>query len=191
MVMDPSASVVFCLCLVVKLKGKLVKLWDCLALDDGKWENGPELPVPVYLPRVTQIKGISYLLDSWEIQQLLELDPESNTWVRRASPPDGLDNAVSMTSLNDRLCVAGGCHDHVCLWYNPATDAWSKGQQPLMDHRWGSLVPYGNKVILLGGDTDEVEELCIETGAWSVSNMKLPRKLWLHQALVLDIPQQE
>ena len=174
------------------IAGQWSKLVDCLALDDGKWQNGPELPIYVYFPRVAEIKGIIYLLDSWETKLLLELDPENNTWVRRASPPDGLFGDVSMTSLNDQLCVAGGRgSDRVCLWYSPATDAWSKGQQPLMDHYFGSLVHHDNRILLLGGQTDEVEELCTETGAWSVSSMKLPVPLEDHQALVLEIPQQE
>ena len=165
---------------------------DCLALNDGKWENGPDLPMAVYLPRVSQIKGTIYLLDSWKTKQLLELYQENNTWVRRASPPNGVHEGVSMTPVNDQLCVAGGpTSKHVCLWYNPVTDAWSKGQQPLVDHYFGSLVHHDNRIFLLGGKTDEVEELCIETGAWSVSNMKLPRKLKHHQALILYIPQQE
>ena len=173
-----------------EIGGQYSKSVDCLALDDGKWENGPELPIALYLPRVLQINGIIYLLDSWETKRLLKLDPESNTWVIRASPPDGMDWLVSMTSVNDQLCVAGGC-ESVCLWYNPATDAWSKGQQPLVHHWCGSLSYHDNSILLLGGQTDDVEELCIETGAWSVSSMKLSRKLWCHQALVLDIPQQE
>ena len=163
---------------------------DCLALDGGKWENGPELPTVVYLPRVAHIKGIIYLLDSWNTKQLLELDPENNTWVRRATPPGGVDKGVSMTSVNDQLCVAGG-GVRVCLWYSPTTDAWSKGQLPFVGHRWGSLVHHNSKIFLLGGQTYKLEELSIETGAWSVSSMKLPRKLTHHQAFVLDIPQQK
>ena len=106
---------------------------DCLALDGGKWENGPELPVAVFLPSVAQIKGIIYLLDSFETKQLLKLDPEKKAWVRQASPPNYEDQSVSMTTVKDQLCVAGG-HEPVCLWYNPAVDAWIKGQQPLMNH---------------------------------------------------------
>ena len=176
-----------------QIAGLESKSVDCLALDDGKWQKGPELLVSVYWPRVTQINGTIFLFDSFRTKQLLELDSETNTWVRRASPPPGVDDAVSMSCLNGQLFLAGGRQGHGCvsLWYNPVTNSWSKGQQPLQNHCYGSLVLHDSNVILLGGKTDEVEELCIKTGAWSVSNIKLPSALFFHQALVLNIPQYE
>ena len=160
---------------------------DCLALEDGRWQNGPELPMGVYLPRVAQIKDIIYLLDSQNSKQLVQLNPESNAWVRRAMPPNEVCYEVSMTSVNDMLCMAGKQgDDRICAWYNPATDAWSKGQQPLLSHCGGALIHHNNKVILLGGRTDEVEELNIETGKWSVSSIKLPAPLYLPHSLVLQ-----
>ena len=160
---------------------------DCLALEDGQWENGPELAVAAKFPIVAQIKSIVYLLDCSNTRLLLKFDPENNTWIRQASPPYGDYSVASMTTANDQLCVVSGrwCH---CAWYNPATNAWCKVQQPLKDHYWGSLVHHGNKIIHLGGRTNDVEELSIETGTWSVSSIKLPVKLQNHRALVLDIP---
>ena len=162
---------------------------DCLALEDGQWENGPELPKAVNLPRVAQIKSIIYLLDC-NTNQLMKFNPESNTWVLKASPPDGDYEVGSMTSVNGQLCVASTALCN-CAWYNPTTNAWSKGQQPLKSHYWGSLVYHDNRIIQLGGQTDTVEELSIETGTWSVSSIKLPVALEFHQGLVLSIPQQE
>ena len=161
---------------------------DCLALKDGQWQNGPELPVTSVRPLVAQIKGIIYLLDGRIPKQLLKLDPESNTWIRLASPPNNDYSVASMTSANHQLCVAGGSGRH-CAWYCPATNVWCKVQQPLnLFHNVGSLVHHDNKIIYLGGRIDAVEELCTETGTWSVSSIKLPVKLWYHQGLVLHIP---
>ena len=175
-----------------EISGQDSKSVDCLALEDGQWENGPELAVAVRLPIVAQIKGIVYLLECTNTRQLLKLDPESNTWIRLASPPDGDYSVASMTAANGQLCVASGCLQRChCAWYNPATNAWCKAQQPLKAHDWGSLVHHDNKIIHLGGRINDVEELSIETGTWSVSSIKLPVKLQNHQALVLDIPQHE
>ena len=161
---------------------------DCLALEDGQWQNGPELPTTsgVYLPRVAEIKDTIYLLDSFGSTELMQLSPESNTWVRRATPPDVYFD-VSMTSVNDMLFMAGRKGDvRICAWYNPATNAWSRGQQPLLSHCCGTLVHHDNKVLLLGGQTDEVEEFSIETGTWSVHSIKLPAPLYLPHSLVLQ-----
>ena len=172
------------------IAGQISKSVDCLALKDGQWRDGPELPIAVYLPRVAQIKGIIYLLNLHGAQQLLKLDPESNTWVSQGSPPGGDFSFASMTSASNQLCIAGGIF-HRCVWYNPSTNSGCIGQQPLTKHRYGTLIHHSNKIILLGGKTNDVEELCTETGTWSVSNIKLPVALANHQGLVLDIPLQE
>ena len=173
-----------------KIYGQDSKSVDCLNLKDGQWQNGPELPEALCRPIAAQIKGIIYLLDCWSPIQLLKLDPESKTWVRLALPPDDDYSVAAVTSTNNQLCVAGGTPRH-CVWYNPATNSWCKGQQPLKVHWWGSLVHHDNKIIHLGGQIDDIEELSIETGTWSVSSIKLPVKLQRHQGLVLDIPLQE
>ena len=162
----------------------------CLVLEDGQWQHGPELPVAVGSPIVAQIKSTIYLFEHM-IKQLLKLDPESNTWIKQASLPDGDYSVVSMTSANNQLCVAGGSGRN-CAWYIPETNSWCKGQRPLdLFHSWGSLVHHDYKIFYLGGYTHAVEDLCIETGTWSVSSIKLPVRLQCHQALMLDVPQQE
>ena len=172
------------------LSGKTSKSVDCLALEDGQWKDGKELPIAVWIPVVAQIKGIIYLFDRFNTNQLLKIDPKSNRWIRQASPPPGNYIGVSMTSANNQLCVTGGSECH-CTWYNPAMSSWCKGQNPIKMHHYGSLVHHDNKLIYLGGQSDDVEELSIETGTWSVSSIKLPVKLEEHEGLVLDIPQQE
>ena len=172
------------------ISGSNSKSVDCLTLEDGQWKDGTELPIAVWLPVVAQIKDIIYLFDRNYTHQLLKLDPESNAWIRQASPPRGDYSGASMTSVNNQLFVVGG-RERCCTWYNPAMYSWCKRQNPIKVHWFGSLVHHDDKLIYLGGKSDDVEELSIDTGTWSVSSIKLPVKLEGHQGLVLDIPQQK
>ena len=95
-----------------------------------------------------------------------------------------------MTSVNGQLVVAGGRNFSVCAWYNPATNTWCQGQQPRVRHNYGCLVHCADKVLLLGGAAFEnIAELSLDNRSWSVRDIKVPGKLKLYFAVMLDIPQ--
>ena len=173
---------------------------DYLALEDGTWKSGPDIPVDVRYPKVAEITGSAYLLDE-ETRQLNQLDVttsmEGKVWNKRASlPGDGDCEGVSMISMNHQLCVAGG-RGRMTAWYSPATDTWSIGQQTIQEHWYGPLVFHDNVLFLLGGSyktthgANDIEQLSMENGSWAVSDMKMPEKLMLQHALVLYIPQDD
>ena len=101
-------------------------------------------------------------------------------------PEDGANDA-SMISVNNQLLVAGGWKK-VCAWYTPSTDTWCMGQKPKEWHHYGSLVYHDNTILLLGDTsedgTDAVEEY---SGTWSVIDIKMPKNLRNHHAVVLDM----
>ena len=78
-----------------------------------------------------------------------------------------------------------------CSWYRPETDTWCTGQQPLREHKFGTLAYHHDKLVLLGGSfnggTDEVEEYNIEDNKWSLCSYKMPKQLYLHHAVVLSM----
>ena len=123
----------------------------------------------------------------------LKLDFERKVWDRLASlPVDGACHGASVTVVNYKLCVAGG-PNMICAWYDPATNAWSIGQKVTKKHLYGSLLVYNNTLLILGGNwnnegADEAEELNLTDGSWSDSNIKMPPSLFVHHAMVLDIP---
>ena len=178
------------------VKGATNMSVDFLALDDGTWQHGVDLPIAVVWPKVADIKDTVFLLDAEKSKELLKLDLERKVWDKLASLP--VDNSclgVSMAVANYKLCVAGG-ENMICAWYDPATNAWSIGQKLTKQHKYGSLLVYNNTILILGGNycsgcTDEIEELNLPDGSWSVSNIKMPASLRLHHAMVLDIPQQD
>ena len=168
-----------------------------LLLNDGNWQRGVDLPTAVEWPKVAGIKDTAYLLDAESSKQLLKLDLERKMWHRLASlPVDDQCNGVSMTVVNDKLCVAGGRPNKICAWYSTATNSWSIGQVPGSPHYYGSLLVHDNTLLILGGSNhyygnDAVEELNLAHGCWSTSNIKMPASLTFHHAMVLDVPQQD
>ena len=87
-----------------------------------------------------------------------------------------------MTSAQGRLFVAGG-ESMICAWFDPKTNAWCTGQQPLHQHKHGALAYHNEKLLLLGGNlnggTDAVEECDIEEDKWTVCSYKIPKKIYM------------
>ena len=158
-----------------------------LALEGGSWQLGPSLPNVIIWPKVTNVNDNVYVLDTGS-SDFLQLNFDRSIWIKQAPFPCQC-TGTSVTSTNGQVVVAGGL-DKRCGWCNPATNAWSMGQQTLHSHTYGSFVPYDKKLLLLGGfDTVAIEELSIEDGSWSVSDIKMPAQLMNHVSLVLDIPE--
>ena len=163
-----------------------------LKIEGGVWQIEPDMPLPVKFPKVSDIDGNVYMLDSEVTNELFQLEVQTNTWRKRAPlPVKESCFGISMTSARGRLYVAGRKKGRMCAYYEPVTDTWCFGHQPLLKHKYGSLVCYNNKLILLGGSfkgcTDEVEEYDIDEGSWTVCSYKMPKRLHLHTCVVLDM----
>ena len=161
-----------------------------MVLESGKWNDGPSLPLTVKLPKVTNIASIVYLLDAEVSKKLWHMDVDEGVWNELAPLPIQQSSiGTSMISARDRLFVAG--RKMICAWYRPHSDTWCIGQQPLREHRYGALAHYNNKLLLLGGytkgGTEEVEEYNIDEDKWSLCKYKMPKKVYLHHAVVLDM----
>ena len=160
---------------------------DLMTVKDGVWKKGPNIPLAVSFPKVSNIGDSVYLLDE-DSKQLWHLDVDNKVWKQLASiPAEGGCIGVSMTSARGLLFVAG----KICAWYSPDSDTWCTGQQTLCKHRYGALAYHNDKLLLLGGSeyggTDEVEEYDIDEDTWSVCSYKMPKKLYCHHALVLNM----
>ena len=157
----------------------------------GRWEHEADMPLAVTLPKVSNIANTVYLLDAENSMKLLQLD-DKKVWSELAPlPVEGPCYGINMISARGRLFVAGG-KDMTCAWYNPDSNTWCTGQQPLGEHIYGALACHNDKLLLLGGSytggTDEVEEYDIDNDTWSMCSYKMPRKLCGHHAFILDMP---
>ena len=162
---------------------------DLMIMKEGEWINGPQMPLPVKFPKVSNLSDSVYLLDEIT-NKLLHLDIDKKVWSQLASLSEKKKYCVgvSMTSAGGRLLVAGGWH-RICALYQPETNTWCTGQQPLWKHMYGAIVHYNDTILLLGGNyedgTDEVEEYDIGADKWTVCSYKMPRKLHNHHAFSL------
>ena len=161
-----------------------------MVMECGRWEHEADMPLAVTLPKVSNIANTVYLLDAENSMKLLRLDAKK-VWSELAPPPvEGGCSGVNMISARGRLFVAGGA-DMICVWYNPDSNTWCKGQQLLREHKYGALAYHNDRLLLLGGSyaggTDKVEEYDIDNDTWSVCSYKMPRKLCGLHAFVLDM----
>ena len=147
-----------------------------LDLDGGKWNQEPDIPITVRYLVVACVDSSIFLFDSCDSNQLLQLDMMTKTWSIKAKPPQQEYWAACMISVNGQLLICGG--NKAFGQYNPSTDTWTTGNAPTLPHSYGALVHHDQKVYLIGGgNEDHVEEYDLDTKAWSVCDVKLPKKL--------------
>ena len=160
-----------------------------MKMKKGEWNNGPIMPLAVKFPKLSNLGDNVYLLDEIT-NQLLRFDTNEKVWSQLASLSEEKTYCVgvSMASARGQLFVSGG-GNRICAWYQPETNTWCTGKQPLQKHRYGALACHNNKLLLLGGSfndgTDEVEEYDIAEDKWTVCSYKLPRKLYNHHAFTM------
>ena len=164
-----------------------------LLMKEGEWMIGPDIPLNVKFPQVSNINKNVYLLDVDDSKKLCHLNVDDRVWNELAPlPVEGQCFGAKMASAKEMLFVFGG-EAMICAWYKPEVDTWCTGQKPLQDHKYGALGYCNGVFLLLGGSfrsgTDEVEEYDIDEDKWTMCNYKMPRKIHLHHAVVLKMQQ--
>ena len=98
-----------------------------MAMELGNWQHEPDMPLGILGPKVSEIAGTIYVLDSQDSKSLFKMIT-GYQWSERASlPVEGRCYGVSMTSASGKLFVAGG-ENFVCAWYQPDINMWCTGQ---------------------------------------------------------------
>ena len=168
----------------------------CLTLqDDGSWEELPESPIAAHHVRIAVIHGQLFMLATeYTTTQLFSYNIRNEEWSTLVPCPGGAYKRANMLAVNHELLVVGG-EKRICMWYSPSTNAWCEGKQPIKQHLFGAMVRNSSTtVMLLGGNfarrgTDEVWEVDITEGSWSMKSFKMPDSLICHTALMLVMPE--
>ena len=158
-----------------------------LAVDGNEWAEEAELPNRVGHPEVVSIENSIFLLDVYG-QKLLHMDINTKTWSHRKHIPDsGHYAGAKMVAVRGQIVVAGG-KSMIAAQYDPKTDAWCTLNSPTLKHHFGALVGLDKKLYLIAGQNeDRIEEYNVDTKAWSVCDMRVPKQLYHLHALSLDI----
>ena len=147
-----------------------------LELEGGKWHQEPDISISVQRPEVACVDSSIFLFDSWDNNQLLQLDMMTRTWSTKAKAPEQDYRGARMISVNDQLLISDG-NNYAFAQYNLSTDTWTTGNAPTLKHNFGALVHHDQKVYLIGGaKEDRVEEYDLDKKTWSVCSMRLPEK---------------
>ena len=85
-----------------------------------------------------------------------------------------------------------GTKNDLYATYDPLTDTWCLGSPPFHYHRYGVLVFHNNTFFMLGGwnsgyGTNEIDEMKLDKGCWTKSEIKMPASLEFHDAMVLNL----
>ena len=155
-----------------------------LALDGDKWIEEVELPIEVWNPEVASVENSIFLLKE---DKLFNLDLNTRTWSQRQSMPLSNGLGARMIAVQDMLLTAGS-NNKIAAQYDPTTDTWTTLSSPTLRHFFGAMVAIEKKVYLIGGQhEDGIEEYNLDTGIWSVCDVRMPSKLRHLHALALDI----
>ena len=93
---------------------------------------------------------------------------------------------ISIAAGNGRLYAAGG-QMMFCWQYSISTDSWVKLSSPSLTHYGGTLLFHQNSLLLLGGNSENVEGYSVEADIWAVAPYKLQKKLAGHFAFMMDL----
>jgi N-acetylneuraminic acid mutarotase len=161
-----------------------------------EWRKGPDLPQDrlrgaagafVHNDKIYVVCGIQDGHWDGHVTWFDEYDPKTNTWRKLPDAPRARDH-VSVAMVGDKLYVAGGRLSTAKInqvlnrtipevdVYDFKTNSWATldASKNLPTLRAGNMaVPYGNKVLIIGGESDkqvpahsEVEAYNTKTGQW-------------------------
>ncbi len=161
-----------------------------------EWRKGPDLPADrlrgasgafVYNDKIYIVCGIQDGHWDGHVTWFDEYDPKTNTWRKLPDAPRARDH-VSVAMVGDKLYVAGGRLSTAKIQqvlnrtipevdvYDFKTNKWTTldASKNLPTLRAGNMaVAYGNKVLIIGGESDkqvpahsEVEAYNTKTGQW-------------------------
>ena len=104
----------------------------------------------------------------------------------------GVQHCGAAVTLNDSIYVVGG-YSRTCLKYNPATDVWTRLNQPQQKHGHAPAVVWRGSILLAAGEKAEQKPSAIEqfdpvTNTWSDSNIaQLKESLNCHHMFNVDL----
>ena len=150
----------------------------------GVWQSARPIPSVLQYPKITNLDTNVYLMgDSNPV--LYVFDALKKVWSQKAMPRNPR-RGFSIAAGSGSLYAAGG-EMMACWQYNFSTDSWAKLSSPALMHGSGALIFHQNSLLLLGGDTENIEGYATEKDTFVVAPYKLPEMLFLHYSFMMDL----
>ena len=158
----------------------------CTTIDEfgfnRDWQQAPGAPIEKLA--IAHVGPDAYVIGEGN-PNLYQFDTRDKAWIQRAALPHNPGAEYSMTRGSDKIYAAGGTNN-ICCVYEPGTDTWTDICRPLRIHRHGALVFHDNKLVLLGGESSELEKYDIGKNIWIMMPYKLPKSLSRPFAFMMD-----
>ena len=175
---------------------------ECLKLGEKKWKYVAPMIHKSSYPLAAKVDSSFYLiLNTWrpgwlDIDTVLRnhgislqcYDIADDTWSMKSPMPDAVESTGKATAIGtkDSIFVIGG-DKNVCVQYRVMNDTWTILKPCSTLHHHGAAVLYQNRIILLGGKNDTVEEYDINKDEWKLVPWKLPLYLHCHFACFMKV----
>ena len=156
-----------------------------IELEQGVWQSAPPMPSPLEYPQISSCGTNVYLMGDHN-PVLYLFDVLTKIWSKKTSMPRNPRRGFSIASGNGSLYAAGG-EMMLCWKYVISTDSWVKLSSLKLMHGDGALIFHQNSLLLLNGNTKDVEGYSTEADIWAVAPYKVPQKLVAHYAFMMDL----
>ena len=169
---------------------------ECLDLRRRQWSTVADMPQAVFGAPVVTFGNIIFVFGGRDAQGedlccTQVLDTTRGCWSTQSDSPDVCDIGAAVT-LNDSIYVVGG-FGRRCLKYDPASDSWTRLNQPQHEHGNAPAVVWRGSILVAGGrDSGEISSV-IETYSpqkdiWTICDIaSLNVKLSSHCVLNIDL----
>ena len=138
----------------------------------------------LFFPKIAHLDSNVYLMGD-KNPVLYLFDAMKELWNQKTEMPQNPLRGFRIAAGNGNLYAAGG-ETKTCWQYNCTIDSWTKLSSPALEHANAAMIFHQNSLLLLGGQREDIQGYATEADIWAVAPYKLPKKLLLHFAFMMD-----
>ena len=153
--------------------------------ENGVWQSAPPMPSALVFLKITNFETSIYLMGD-DNPDLYLFDVIKKVWSQKTPMPQNPGSGFSIAASNVNLYAVGG-EMMACWSYTISTDSWITLSSPALMHAYGPLIFHQNSLLLLGGCYHHIEGYATEKDTWVVAPYRLPKRLFLHYAFMMDL----
>ena len=155
--------------------------------EHGEWQSALPMPRVLKFPKITNLDTSVYVMGDND-PYLYPFDVKEKAWSFQTVMPQNPGIGFCIAAARSNLYVTGGTKK-ICWQYNFSADSWAKLSSPSLRRRYGALIANQNSLLLLGGNTENIEGYAVEGDIWAIAPYNLPEKISFPYAFMMDLGQ--